>query len=122
MARHWVKLYVRTGRALAAVLSDREWATLTRLALYTRYRDNTIRTDDGTPASMEWIASLLGRSVRQTREIVRTLVARGAIRRERVGRHYVYRISEAVCYRGATIDDLSTRRTRRRSGRASGHY
>ena len=117
MARHWIKLYIRTGRALAAVLSDREWAALTRLALYTRYRDNTIRAEDGTPASTEWIAALLGRSVRQTQEILRALVAHGAIRRERAGRHYVYRVSDAICYRGAPIDDRSSWRIRRRSAR-----
>lgn len=100
MARHWVKLYVRTGRALASVLSDREWAALTRLALYTRYRDNTIRLDTGHPARLADIARIIGKGTRQTHEIITTLVAHGAIERVRYGRGYAYRIADTVAYRG----------------------
>ena len=100
MARHWIKIYVRTGRALASVLSDREWAALTRLALYTRYRDTTIRLESGHPARLSDIARIIHKGTRQTHEIIAALIAHGALERVRCGRGYAYRVAESFAYRG----------------------
>lgn len=111
VARHWIKLYISTGRAAASVLPDRELAALVRLALHTRYRDNTIRAPDtGEPASTEQIAAILGKSMRQTKEILSALVARGALRRERQGKRYVYQVSELLFYRGGRVQKNNLRR------------
>lgn len=100
MARHWVKLYIAAGRHLAETLPDYEWCALTKLCLWTRYRDNTIRGPGGHPARQQEIARIIRKSLRQTKAILTSLERRGVIVSYREGKSKYYAISDAITYRG----------------------
>src|SRR5690606_30704945 len=92
--RHFVKVYIRAGRALAKQVRGLEWEILTKLALYVRPRDNH------TGLAQEDIALLTGKHPRHVRRALKSLRDRGLLIEHKKGRTKTYEVHQEFVFRG----------------------
>lgn len=117
MSGHFVKLFTKHNRILSDKLPEREWAAFTRLALWVRFRDNTIMSRTGKgPMRQAEIALVIGKGLRQTKDILAELERRGVLESHRDAGGKVYSISELLVYRGTKGDIEGARPRARKSG------
>lgn len=95
----FVQLFIGTVLHMEQTLSDREKATLLSLIVRIGRRDTVVRNEDGSPMTTSCIAKAIGKSPRQTREILAGLVGAGLIVEQQAGRTKHYLVHTGLAHR-----------------------